>query len=226
MMANPKCNQPNIVRIVVVADYPIVRMGVAQLLNSEAEFAVCGEASNAGEAMDVVQQIRPDLVIVDLALKGPDGVEFMKSFRAQYPKTRAIILSRQDEPTYAVRSLSAGANAYVTREDAVGSLLRAVHEVMAGRVYLSPSITSDGITRLLLQKRSPGSDPTDDLTDRELAVLKRIGQGEEVKAIAEALRLSPKTVEAHRMHIKEKLNLKGAHEVARFAARWVNVPEV
>lgn len=223
---NPKCHQPHIIRIVVIDDHPIFRVGLTQLLNSEAEFAVCGEASNAGEAMDVIRQIRPGVVVVGLGLKGPNGLEFIKSFRVEFPKTPAIILSRHIEPTYAVRSLSAGANAYITKGDAIGSLLTAVYEVMGGRVYLSPSIASDVITKLLLQKGSHCSDPTDNLTDRELEVLERIGHGEEVKAIAEALRLSPKTVEAHRMHIKEKLNLKNAHEVARFAVRWVGVTGV
>lgn len=223
---NPKCHQPHVIRIVVVDDYPIFRVGLTQLLNSESEFAVCGEASNAGEAMDVIRKIRPGLVVVALGLKGPNGLEFIKTFRVEFPKTPAIILSRHNEATYAVRSLRAGANAFIIKGDEIGSLLAAVYEVMAGRVYLSPSIASDVITKLLLQKGNPGSDPTDNLTDRELEVLERIGHGEEVKAIAEALRLSPKTVETHRMHIKEKLNLKNAHDVARFAVRWVGVTGV
>ena len=125
-----------------------------------------------------------------------------------------------DEPTYAVRSLQAGANGYVTKEEALSSVLVAVREVMGGRTYLSPGMASEVISNVVLTKTTPGATPTDQLTDRELEILERIGQGEEVKAIAEALHLSPKTVETHRAHIKEKLHLKNSREVARVAVQW------
>jgi DNA-binding NarL/FixJ family response regulator len=121
-----------------------------------------------------------------------------------------------------VRSLRAGANGYVTKQDALGSVLIAVREVLHGRVYLSPSMASEVISNVLLTNPEPGSDPTSSLTDRELEILERIGKGEEVKGIAKALHLSPKTVETHRAHIKEKLNLKNAREVARFAVQWIS----
>ena len=208
------------IRILVVDDHPLFRHGLVQLLNSERSFNVVGEASGAPEALTLARQLNPTMVIVDLGLKGPSGLELTKSLRVEFPKMPVLILSMHDEPTYAVRSLRAGANGYVTKEEALASVLVAVREVISGRTYLSPGMASEVISNVVLTKARPGGMPTDQLTDRELEILERIGQGEEVKAIAEALHLSPKTVETHRAHIKEKLHLKNAREVARFAVQW------
>ena len=208
------------IRILVVDDHPLFRHGLVQLLNSEESFNVVGEASSAPEALALARQLVPTMVIVDLGLKGPSGLELTKSLRVEFPKTPVLVLSMHDEPTYAVRSLRAGANGYVTKEEALASVLVAVREVINGRTYLSPGMASEVISNVVLSKARPGATPTDQLTDRELEILERIGQGEEVKAIAEALHLSPKTVETHRAHIKEKLHLKNAREVARFAVQW------
>jgi DNA-binding NarL/FixJ family response regulator len=208
------------IRILVVDDHPLFRHGLVQLLNSEKTFAVVGEASGAPAALTLARQLNPTMVIVDLGLKGPSGLELTKSLRVEFPKMPVLVLSMHDEPTYAVRSLRAGANGYVTKEEALSSVLVAVREVISGRTYLSPGMASEVISNVVLSKATPGATPTDQLTDRELEILERIGQGEEVKAIAEALHLSPKTVETHRSHIKEKLHLKNAREVARFAVQW------
>jgi DNA-binding NarL/FixJ family response regulator len=208
------------IRILVVDDHPLFRHGLVQLLNSEPSFNVVGEASSAPEALTLARQLNPTMIIVDLGLKGPSGLELTKSLRVEFPKLPVLILSMHDEPTYAVRSLRAGANGYVTKEEALASVLVAVKEVISGRTYLSPGMASEVISNVVLTKARPGGMPTDQLTDRELEILERIGQGEEVKAIAEALHLSPKTVETHRAHIKEKLHLKNAREVARFAVQW------
>ena len=219
---NPKCNLQEAIKIIVVDDHPLFRHGLVQLLNSDDGFAVVGEASSAPEAMTLIRKLRPQLVIIDLGLKGPGGLELTKSTRAEFPKLPVLILSMHDEPTYAVRSLRAGANGYVTKQDALGSVLIAVREVIDGRVYLSPSMASEVISNVVLSKREPGANPTDALTDRELEILERIGKGQEVKAIAKALHLSPKTVETHRAHIKEKLKLQNARQVARFAVQWAS----
>jgi len=192
------------------------------LLNSEESFEVVGEASSTPEALTVVRHQRPTLAIVDLGLKGANGLELTKSLRAEFPRMPVLVLSMHDEPTYAVRSLRAGANGYVTKEEALGSVLVAVREVIGGRTYLSPGMASEVISNVVLSKTAPGEQPTDLLTDRELEILERIGKGEEVKGIAKALHLSPKTVETHRAHIKEKLKLTNARQVARFAVQWAS----
>jgi DNA-binding NarL/FixJ family response regulator len=219
-VARKKFNSSDTIRILVVDDHPLFRHGLVQLLNSEKTFQVVGEASSAPEALTRARQLIPTMAIIDLGLKGPSGLELTKSLRVEFPKMPVLVLSMHDEPTYAVRSLRAGANGYVTKEEALASVLVAVREVINGRTYLSPGMASEVISNVVLSKSRPGATPTDQLTDRELEILDRIGKGEEVKDIAEALHLSPKTVETHRAHIKEKLNLKNAREVARFAVQW------
>ena len=216
----------SLIRIVVVDDHPLFRHGLVQLLNSEHSFSVCGEASSAAEALMVIRRDQPTMVIADLGLKGTNGLELTKSLRAEFPKMPVLVLSMHDEPTYAVRSLRAGANGYVTKEEALSSVLTAVREVIAGRTYLSPAMASEVISNVVMSKNTTGTSLTDQLTDRELEILERIGQGEEVKSIAKSLHLSPKTVETHRAHIKEKLKLTNARQVARFAVQWVNAREV
>jgi DNA-binding NarL/FixJ family response regulator len=208
------------VRIVVVDDHPLFRHGLIQLLNSDEGFAVCGEASSAGEALDVVRKVKPNLVIADLGLKGPNGIELTKSIVAEFPRLPVLILSMHDESLYAVRSLRAGARGYVTKQEALGSVLEAVRHVMDGQTYLSPKMASQVISKVVVNRIAPDEEITDRLSDRELEVLEMIGAGKEIKAIAEALHLSPKTVETHRGHIKEKLKLENSRQVARFAVQW------
>jgi DNA-binding NarL/FixJ family response regulator len=221
IVANPKCELPASIRIVVVDDHPLFRHGLIQLLNSDDDFAVCGEASSAGEAMDVVRKAKPHLVIADLGLKGPNGIELTKSIVAEFPRIPVLILSMHDESLYAVRSLRAGARGYVTKQEALGSVLEAVREVMDGHTYLSPKMASQVISKVVVNRVAPDEEITDRLSDRELEVLEMIGAGKEIKTIAKTLNLSPKTVETHRTHIKEKMNLQNARQVARFAVQWV-----
>jgi DNA-binding NarL/FixJ family response regulator len=210
------------VRILVVDDHPLFRHGLVQLLSSEPGFSVCGESGSAPEALSMIRKLNPNLVIADVGLTGPSGLELTKSIRVEFPRLPVLILSMHDEPTYAVRSLRAGANGYVTKQDALGSVLIAVREVINGNVYLSPSMASEVISNVVLTKTESGASPTDSLSDRELEILERIGKGEEVKEIARALNLSPKTVETHRAHIKEKLHLANARQVARYAVQWAS----
>lgn len=222
VLDNPKSTLPQAISILIVDDHPLFRHGLTQLINSDDGYAVCGEASSTPEAMTLIRKLKPELAIVDLGLKGPGGLELTKSIRVEFPKMPVLILSMHDEPTYAVRSLRAGANGYVTKQDALSSVLIALREVLDGRVYLSPSMASEVISNIVLTKREPGADPTDNLTDREIEILERIGKGEEIKGIAKALNLSPKTVETHRAHIKEKLKLANARQVARYAVQWAS----
>ncbi len=220
-VANPKCALPESVRIVVIDDHPLFRHGLIQLLNSDDGFAVCGEASSAGEGMDVIRKVTPHLVIADLGLRGTNGIELTKMIVAEFPRIPVLILSMHDESLYAVRSLRAGARGYVTKQEALGSVLEAVRGVMDGQTYLSPRMASQVISKVVVNRVAPDEEITDRLSDRELEVLEMIGGGKEIKAIARVLNLSPKTVETHRTHIKEKLNLENARQVARFAVQWV-----
>ena len=219
---NPKCDPPDAKRIVIVDDHPLFRKGLEQLIHSDGSFAVCGEAGNAAEAMDVIRKLNPDLAIVDLSLPGANGIELIKNIRAEFPKLPILVLSMHDESLYAVRALRAGANGYVMKHEAMASVVRAIEEVFRNRPYLSPAMAAQVITKFAQGHAESETDPTERLSDRELEILELIGKGREVRQIANVLHLSPKTVETHRAHIKEKLQLKNAREVARFAVQWTD----
>jgi DNA-binding NarL/FixJ family response regulator len=218
---NPKCDPPEAKRIVIVDDHPLFRKGLEQLINSESSFAVCGEAGNAAEAMEVIRKLNPDLAIVDLSLPGANGIELIKNTRAEFPRLPILVLSMHDESLYALRALRAGAEGYVMKHEAMTNVIHAIHEVFNGRPYLSPAMAAQVITRVA-HGADDQADPVDRLSDRELEILELIGKGKEVRQIAKLLHLSPKTVETHRSHIKDKLDLKNSREVARFALQWLS----
>ena len=219
---NPKCDAPEAKRIVIVDDHPLFRKGLEELIHSEGSFAVCGEAGNAAEAMEVIRKLNPDLAIVDLTLPGANGIELIKNTRAEFPKLPILVLSMHDESLYALRALRAGAEGYVMKHEAMANVIQAIHEVFNGRPYLSPAMAAQVITKFAHRDAEGAADPVERLSDRELEILELIGKGNEVRQIAKLLHLSPKTVETHRAHIKDKLDLKNSREVARFALQWLS----
>jgi DNA-binding NarL/FixJ family response regulator len=222
---NPKCEAPEAKRIVIIDDHPLFRKGLEELIHSDNSFAVCGEAGSAAEAMDVIRELNPDLAIVDLSLPGANGIELIKNIRAEYPKLPILVLSMHDESLYALRALRAGADGYVMKHEAMANVIQAIHEVLNGRPYLSPAMAAQVITKFAHRQSEGETDAVERLSDRELEVLELIGKGNEVRQIAKLLHLSPKTVETHRAHIKDKLDLKNSREVARFALQWLQARE-
>jgi DNA-binding NarL/FixJ family response regulator len=216
---NPAPKKEKAKRIVIVDDHPLFRKGLEQLINSSDETCcICGEASDAAEGMDVIRKLKPELAIVDLSLPGANGIELVKNIRAEFPKLPVLILSMHDESLYALRALRAGAQGYVMKQEALENVIVAIREVLAGRPYLSHDMS----TKLITNFASGGNaNPTDKLSDRELEILELIGKGRDVREIAKTLHISAKTVETHRAHIKEKLNLKNARQVTRFAVQWL-----
>jgi DNA-binding NarL/FixJ family response regulator len=212
-------------RIVIVDDHPLFRKGLKELIASDNAVAVCGEAGNASEAMDVIRKLQPDLVIVDLSLPGANGIELIKNIRAEFAKLSVLVLSMHDESLYALRAMRAGADGYVMKHEAMANVLQAIHEVFEGRPYLSPAMAAQVITKFAHRRAEDEVDAVERLSDRELEVLELIGKGNEVRQIANMLHLSPKTVETHRAHIKDKLDLKNSREVARFALQWLQARE-
>jgi DNA-binding NarL/FixJ family response regulator len=208
-------------RIIIVDDHPLFRKGLEQLIDSTDDgLAICGEASNAAEAMSAIRELKPDLAIVDLSLPGANGIELIKNVRAEFPKLPILVLSMHDESLYALRALRAGAQGYVMKEEALEKVIGAIRGVFAGQPYLSPNMSAKLISSFASGKGE--SNPTDKLSDRELEILELIGKGRDVREIAKLLHLSPKTVETHRAHIKEKLNLANARQVARYAVQWID----
>jgi DNA-binding NarL/FixJ family response regulator len=212
---------PNKKRILLVDDHPVLRKGLARLIDSKEEFVVCGEASTAVDAMALIREVEPDLVIVDIGLPDTSGIELTKTIRAEFQKLPVLILSMHEEALYATRALRAGAMGYIVKQDAIDNIAAALRDALNGRRYLSPVIAaqlqhsgSDGETTSI-------DDPVTLLTDREFEIFELIGKGHEVREISDALGLSPKTVETHRTNIKEKLKLKNARQVARLAMQWL-----
>src|SRR5438270_1112055 len=215
-----KENQPDAKRILLVDDHPVLRKGLARLIDSKSDFAVCGEAGNADQAMVLMRELKPDLVIVDIGLPGPSGIDLTKTIRTEFPEMPILVLSMHEEALYATRALRAGATGYIVKQDALENIATALRDALAGQCYLSPVIANQ--LNFDTDEPQPGQDePTAILSDRELEIFELIGKGHEVREISEALKLSPKTVETHRTNIKAKLKLKNARQVARLAVQWV-----
>ena len=217
----PQSDHPDAKRILIVDDHPLFRKGLQEMIHSYGTFAVCGEAGNAAEAMDIIRKLHPDLVIVDLSLPGANGIELIKNVRAEFPKLPILVLSMHEESLYALRAMRAGADGYVMKHEAMANVIHAIREVFDGRPYLSPAMAAQVITKFAHRQAEGEVDAVERLSDRELEVLELIGKGNEVRQIAKLLHLSPKTVETHRAHIKDKLDLKNSREVARFALQWL-----
>ena len=208
-------------RILVVDDHPIVRQGVRALLAEEPTFQICAEAESAADALTLVDQCNPDVVIVDISLVGADGLELTKSIRARNYTFPILIMSMHDESLYAERVLRAGANGYIMKQEVSEKIVEALRSVLRGEIYVSDEVRQ----RILLGIRTSGGDaktpPIERLSDRELEVFRLIGQGFGTRQIAKQLSLSVKTIETYRAHIKEKLNVDNATELVRYAVQWV-----
>ena len=207
-------------RVLVVDDHPIFRHGLVQLLNNDENLEVCAEANSSSKALAAVNDSQPDVAVLDVSMEGMNGIELVKHLRAQWPKLPVVMLSMHDENLFALRALRAGANAYVMKREAVDVLLDAVRNALAGKLYVSPKLREQLIFRVVNEIEG-GDSPLDNITPREREVLQLIGEGVSSRHIAERLGVSIKTVETHRLHIKEKLCLGSAGELSKFAAEWV-----
>ncbi len=208
--------------IIVVDDHPLFRKGVIQMLSQEPDLEVCAEAESSPAALETMRHTPIDLAIVDIGLHGStNGIELTKSIKAEHPHVPVLILSMHDESLYADRALRAGARGYLMKREALDSVILAVRTVLEGDIYVSPTMQKRMIAEHVGANGEARS-AVGKLTDRELEVLQLIGEGNDVHEIAHKLHVSGKTVEAHRSHIKEKLDLRNAREVVRFATTWVN----
>lgn len=209
-------------RILIIDDHPLLRQGIAAMINAESDFTVCGEVSDPREAVNAVQKTNPDAIILDLTLNGTSGIEVLKNIRVQYPKVAVLILSMHDETMYAPRALRAGASGYVMKQEAPDKVIAALRKVLAGQVAISSAMETKLLNRFSGKKDGALSSPIDLLSDRELEVFNLLGRGTSTAEIAEKLHLSVKTIESHRAHIKEKLNLENAAQLVRHAIQWVS----
>src|SRR5712671_1532878 len=207
--------------IFIVDDHPIVRQGLALLINREPDLTVCGDAEEASSALRMIESLQPDLVVVDISLNGPDGLELLKNIRARDPNLPVLILSMLDESLYAERSLRAGASGYIMKQEATDRVLVAIRRILDGEIYVSDRMADRMLHRFVggAQQVEPRS-PISDLSDRELEVFRLIGDGRGTRQIAQELHISVKTVESYQAHIKDKLSLKNARELVQRAIQW------
>lgn len=207
--------------IVIVDDHPVVRQGLAQLVNQEEDLEVCGQAEDAHQAMQAIKELGPEMVVVDISLKGTSGMDLIKDIKVQYPDLPVLTLSMHDEAVYAERALRAGARGYIMKHEATERVVTAIRRVLSGDVYVSDRMAAKMVSKLA-RGTTGSSSPLDCLSDRELEVFRLIGEGHGTRRVAEKLHLSVKTIETYRAHIKEKLGLRDANELFRSAIEWVN----
>jgi len=207
-------------RVMVVDDHPIVRQGLALLINRESDLVVCGEAEEAMGAIHVLASARPDVLIVDISLNGPDGIDLLKNIRNTHPTLPVLILSMHDEMIYAERALRAGANGYIMKQEATEKVLIAVRRILNGEIYVSERISNQILKQYITGSGTVRNSSIGDLSDRELEVFRLIGEGHGTRQIAEELHVSVKTVESYQAHIKEKLSLRSARGLMQRAFAW------
>ena len=209
-------------RIYIVDDHPLVRQGLAQIIEKEEDMEGCGEAENSPGAMKGVGETNPDVIIVDISLQGNNGLELIKNIKAVYENIPILVFSMHDETIYAQRALRAGAKAYVMKKEPSTKIVDAIHRITKGEIFVSPSVADQVLHQIVNGPNNVSTSPIDRLTDRELEVVQLIGRGLSTREIAESLNLSVKTIESHRAHVKEKLNLRNATELVQFSVQWVD----
>jgi DNA-binding NarL/FixJ family response regulator len=209
------------VQVVLVEDHPMFREQLAQLINKQPDMIVCAEAANAIDGFAVINREQPALAIIDITLKGSSGLELLKDLRAQKIEVPVLMLSMHAETLYAERALRAGANGYITKEEASAKVMTAIRQVLAGEIYLDQRFMKSVVSQILVNPRNNSGAPIERLTDRELAVFELIGEGSTTREIGARLGVSVATVETYRARIKEKLGLGNAGQLHAKASSWV-----
>ncbi len=208
-------------RILIVDDHPMMREGLAQLISTESDLAVCGQAETAFKAMDAIASLQPDLVLLDITLPDKSGLEVIKDILAMHAHQPILVISMHDESLYAERVLRAGGLGYIMKQEGGQKLMQAIRRVLTGQIYVSEKMSAKILEIFSGRRAEGGESPVAQLTDREFEVFQLIGGGKGTREIAEHLHLSVKTVEVHRANIKQKLKLQTAPELIRFAVRWM-----
>jgi len=219
MNANGEPNPP--ARVLIVDDHPLFRQGLGQLIDHEPGLKVCGEAKDAEEAMRLVRESKPDLVIVDISLGGSSGIDLIKNLKSEDAELPLLVVSMHDESLYAERALRAGAMGYVMKHEPPKTVKTAIHRVLAGEMYFSEKMASSLIAKLVRGGEGRDESPVSRLSDRELEVFRLLGEGKGRRDIAQELSLTLTTINSFSARIKEKLHLKNSAELLLYAVRWV-----
>lgn len=209
------------IKILIVEDHPIFRMGMTELINREPDMEVCGHGEDVAEARTLIREQMPDMVVVDLSLKNSNGLDLVKEINDQYPRISCLVLSMHDESLHAERCILAGAKGYIMKQEASTSVVKAIREILAGNLHVSRPIMSHILNKFRNQPTALHASPLNALTDREMEIFQFIGRGHASGEIAKRLNISVKTIGTHRERIKNKLNLKDSSTLVRHAVIWV-----
>jgi len=212
-------------KVFIVDDHPLVREGLANLINQQTDVSVCGEAEDSASAISGIQSINPDVVLVDISLKNESGLELVKTLGTQFPDLAVIVLSMHDEALYAERALHAGARGYVMKRETTKNVLTAIRRVLEGDIYVSDRVVN-AMAKRMSSRKTAAAEPVERLSDRELEIFRLLGQGRTPSQIAEDLRLSLKTVQAYCARAKEKFGVTSLTELLRAAIRWEDAMHV
>jgi len=211
---------PEMIKILLVDDHPLVREGLANLIRQQPDFEICGEAGNEPEALELVRTVQPAVAIVDISLETGSGLELVKSIKMLHPAVTVLVLSMHDESLYAERALRAGARGYIMKREAAKKIILGIRSVLAGQLYVSEKITAAMNEKYVAGVPAAGASPVEQLSNRELEVFQLLGLGHNTRQIADQLHVGFKTVQAYCARIKEKLQLANANELLREAVRW------
>lgn len=207
-------------RILLVDDHSIVREGLRQVINASEDLVVCGEAGDSQAALAALKELKPDFVVVDITLRGTDGLELIRQVQQRWPHLPILVLSMHSEELYAERALRAGARGYIMKQEVTQDILTAIRRVLAGELYVSPTMQGRLLRRVIGRPTALAMAPIDTLSDREMEVFRLIGSALTTREIAEQLHLSVKTVESYREHIKKKLRISSGAQLMRHALHW------
>jgi DNA-binding NarL/FixJ family response regulator len=213
------------IRILVVDDHPLVRESLKRIIQQQPDLTVCGEADNSSQALELVAETKPHLVILDLTLKDSHGLELIKNLSDSYPKVQCLVFSMHEETLHAERAIRAGARGYVAKEEPIAKILLAIRKVLSGEIYWSEKAASWVASQIASRPRPSSNLSVDLLTDRELQVFELMGEGQSTRQIAAMLHIDTSTVETYRARIKEKLNLKSTSELLQYAIRFQMLPK-
>jgi DNA-binding NarL/FixJ family response regulator len=203
--------------VYLIDDHPVIVQGITLLINSEPDLRVAGSSASWTVALKEIAQLKPSVVVLDVTLANANGVEVLKNLRVHFPEQKVLMLSMHDENLYATRAMKAGAHGYLMKESATEEVVTAIRQVLKGEIYLSAPMSKRMMSQLVGHKRNGDASPLENLSDRELEVYEMVGDGLTTRKIAERLHLSVKTIETHKAHLKEKLNLQNATELTQHA---------
>jgi DNA-binding NarL/FixJ family response regulator len=210
-------------QVLIVDDHPMMRQGLAQLINHEPDLTACGEADTVAQALKLINTAKPDLVLADISLPDRNGLELIKDAQALHPGLPVLVVSMHDESLYAERVLRAGGRGYIMKQEGGKLLMQAIRHVLSGQIYVSAKMSAKILEIFSGHRADVAHSPVERLSDREFEVFQLIGQGKGTRQIAEHLHLSIKTVEVHRANIKHKLELEHGTDLVRYAIRWTEV---